>query len=390
MKKKSSPAKDPTLLSVWDELPLGMILTDEYGLITRTNVSFSQSMNTTPTNLTGKSIYTLLADRDKEKFREFILLCSEQETMINPPRKQPFDLNTGTGEPQRLELTYFPFGKTGRSYCLGALVGEPDVLKLGKELKKQVKLKDTLKSKLEYENELSEMKSRFISIASHEFRTPLAGILSSINLINRYLISDQPAWSNFKNKDKIYNHFRNINESVKNLITILNKFLSLSNIEKGDFPIKYTTFNLKVALKNQVDQFQQICKPGQTLKHTHKGLETNVKLDKYLLKNIINNLISNSIKYSPENSTIKLSSEIFEDTVTIKIVDQGIGIPTEDLDRIFHRFFRAKNAMRFQEGTGLGLNIVKKYVDLMHGQIICKSKQNTGTTFILNFSNKPT
>jgi hypothetical protein len=244
------------------------------------------------------------------------------------------------------------------------------------------------KASKEQENELFEMKTRFLSIASHEFRTPLAGILSSLNLINRYLEADQQAWLKFKNKEKVENHLSKINESVKNLTTILSKFLALGNIEKGDIPVKFTSFDLKKTIESQRSQFQQISKPGQKILYHHKGKETSVFLDKYLLKNIMNNLFSNAIKFSHENAEIQLRSELQGDTIKIEISDNGIGIPEEDQNKIFSRFHRAGNALSFQEGTGLGLSIVKNYVGLMNGSITFESKLNRGTTFYITLPNR--
>lgn len=235
----------------------------------------------------------------------------------------------------------------------------------------------------EQEFELSALKTNFLSIASHEFKTPLAGILSSLNLINRYLDADHQAWCRFRNKEKVENHLNKINESVKNLNTILDKFLALGNIEKGEIPVSYIHFNLKKFLNTQRSQFQQTAKPGQKINYLHRGKETNVFLDKYLFRNIMNNLLSNAIKFSHENSEIQLISEITNDAIIIEVRDQGIGIPREDQDKIFSRFFRAANAVSYQEGTGLGLSIVKNYVGLLDGQITFESRQHQGTIFCI-------
>ncbi len=126
-------------------------------------------------------------------------------------------------------------------------------------------------------------------------------------------------------------------------------------------------------------------KPGQKINYQHIGKEKMVLLDKNLLRNIINNLLSNAIKFSPENTKIELLSEIDTNTIKLVVQDQGIGIPSHQQNKIFSRFFRAQNALNYEEGTGLGLNIVKKYIDLMKGNISFDSKQNMGTTFYISF-----
>jgi len=189
----------------------------------------------------------------------------------------------------------------------------------------------------------------------------------------------------FKNRKKLENHLNNMHASVKNMTAILNKFLSLGNLEKGEIPVMNIRFSIRKMLKDHVAQFQQICKAGQQIIYVHKGRNTMVYLDKHIFKNIMNNLLSNAIKFSPEHSEIELTSSIKKNQLTIKLTDKGIGIPAGDQQKIFRRFFRATNALINQEGTGLGLHIVKKYTDLLNGDVFFKSEENSGTTFELTF-----
>jgi len=253
------------------------------------------------------------------------------------------------------------------------------------KLKNQLRKKELVIKELEQQSELREMKSRFLSIASHEFKTPLAGMLSSLNLIDRYIEADLKNWIHFKNRKKVENHLRNMHASVKNMTTILNKFLSLGNIEKGEIAVNKIRFSIRKMLQDHTAQFQQICKAGQQIVYMHKGRNTMVYLDKHIFKNIVNNLLSNAIKFSPEHSEIELTSSIIGNQLTIKLTDQGIGIPASDQQKIFRRFFRATNALTNQEGTGLGLHIVKKYTGLLNGDISFESEENSGTTFELTF-----
>lgn len=241
---------------------------------------------------------------------------------------------------------------------------------------------------MDHEIELSDMKSRFLSIASHEFKTPLTGILSSLNLIDRYIQSDTKSWKGFKDHEKVANHLSKIRESANNLSNILNKFLSLENIEKGEIPVKYTHFDLKKALDERKSQFQQLCRQGQKIHYLHKSNESKVYLDKYLLKNILNNLLSNAIKFSPYSTDIKILSAVTHGEITIEVSDQGMGIPEEEQRKVFRPFYRAANAPSTHEGTGLGLSIVSRYVKLMDGRIDLKSIKDKGTTFIIAFPNK--
>ena len=130
-----------------------------------------------------------------------------------------------------------------------------------------------------------------------------------------------------------------------------------------------------------VASMDQLHKPGQEIKVGPSELDA-VKVDKRLMANIVSNLLSNAIKFSPENSPIYLKYEKRDGTFFFSIKDSGIGIPEEDQQHLFQRFFRAKNASNIQ-GTGLGLNIVVKYLELMGGKISCESAIGEGTTFVV-------
>jgi PAS domain S-box-containing protein len=365
-----------------EDVPIGIILLDENGLIIFANHYFLKTFLCKKGEMEGKRIETFLAFPLKNKHQAAHTIF----TGASPGKKQIFAIKNKHDKVYRVEIGTNNSEFAGINIYLGILMD--DERELRNELKKQINLNDTIQDELEQENELSEMKSRFLSIASHEFRTPLAGILSSLNLIKRYLDADQQAWAGFRNKAKIVNHLNKINESVQNLTAILQKFLALGNIEKGEIPVKYAKINLKENLEKQRLQIQEICKPGQKISYRHIGQRTTVALDKYLLKNILINLLSNAIHYSHENSEIQLISEVKTETVSIIVKDEGIGIPEAEQKRVFRRFFRANNAMTFQEGTGLGLNIVKNYVERMNGNITFESRENMGTTFYVTFPNK--
>ncbi len=226
---------------------------------------------------------------------------------------------------------------------------------------------------LEKERELNELKTRFVSMASHEFRTPLGTILSSATLIGKYVETNQ--------QNKREKHINRIKTSVSNLTSILNDFLSLEKVEAGKIDINRNWFDIKSLFSNTVDEMQTVCKQNQIIRYEHFG-ELHSFTDELLMKNILFNLTSNAIKYSGENSIISITSQNSEDELLLTIEDQGIGIPEKDQGHLFERFFRAKNATNIQ-GTGLGLNIVKKYVNSMHGTIEYESKEGIGTKFII-------
>ncbi len=229
-----------------------------------------------------------------------------------------------------------------------------------------------VKDALAKERDLSELKSRFVTMASHEFRTPLSTILSSVSLISRY---NDP-----KDEEKRLKHVNRIKSSVNNLTGILNDFLSLSRLEEGHVMNDPIEFSINELCDEVIDEMNSILKEGQEIKVDAVQDIQKVFLDKNLVRNIMINLISNAIKYSEEGKLIFVRTYIENDVLTIEIKDQGIGIPEEDHDYLFSRFFRAHNAANIP-GTGLGLNIVKKYLDLLRGRIEFQSKQSEGTTF---------
>jgi len=230
-----------------------------------------------------------------------------------------------------------------------------------------------LKEALEKEKELNELKSRFVSMASHEFRTPLTTIMSSAALISKY-----PKEAQQPNRVK---HVERIKSAVVNLTGILNDFLSLSKLEEGKINVEYTEVDI-LALFNLVsNELKGLLKTGQYIRYKSDSDTLKIQTDGRILKNILFNLLSNAIKYSAKDIECTLSE--LEGQLTIKIKDKGIGIPLEDQKYLFTRFFRAGNVTSIQ-GTGLGLNIVRRYVDLLKGSISFKSVHEAGTTFTVN------
>ena len=229
-----------------------------------------------------------------------------------------------------------------------------------------------LEASLMKEKELNELKSRFVSMASHEFRTPLSTILSSIELVEAYEKNEQIP--------KRARHILRIKKSVNTLTEILKDFLSLSRLEEGNIKAKPVEFDFFVFCEETLEEIRAILKKGQQIKHHHEGSTATVYLDPKMLKNILINLLSNAIKYSSENTVITCNTSFDGQQLKIAITDQGKGIPIEDQPHLFDRFFRARNVENIQ-GTGLGLNIVKRYLDLMKGKIHFESELGKGTTF---------
>lgn len=247
---------------------------------------------------------------------------------------------------------------------------------LGLAIEKLEESQRDLQASLKKERELNELKSRFVSMASHEFRTPLSTILSSTSLVEKYL---NPAHA-----EKRAKHIRRIKSSVRNLTGILNDFLSVDKLEAGKIDSNPQQFDPIELVEDVVEEMHPGLKTGQAIEYSHSGEKKPIFRDPQLLKNVLINLLSNAIKYSPEGKQIFVRTHIAGPNMQIEIEDQGIGIPEEEQNHMFERFFRAHNATNIQ-GTGLGLNIVKRYLDLLDGSLDFKSKENEGTTFRISF-----
>ena len=231
-----------------------------------------------------------------------------------------------------------------------------------------------LRASLDKEKELNELKSRFVSMASHEFRTPLSTINSSAALIGRYTEQEQ--------QDKREKHVNRIKSAVKNLTGILNDFLSLSKLEEGKVNYQPEQLVWKDFYEEVKEELELLLKKNQELIFTSQIQQHEVFLDSRLMKNILFNLISNAIKYSSEGKRVFCSSIQEGPLLTITVKDEGMGIPEEDQQYLFTRFFRATNVSNIK-GTGLGLTIVKRYLNLMDGEISFSSIPNEGTTFTI-------
>lgn len=266
-----------------------------------------------------------------------------------------------------------------RTYDLERAVNK--LIKANRELEVQVnerlkalqKLEESekdLKESLEKEQELNELKSRFVSMASHEFRTPLTSIASSASLIARYPKDEQQP-----QREK---HLGKIKKAVAILTGVLNDFLSLSKLEEGQHQVMHLEIIVEELCHEVRDALKGILKSGQSLNIEVKGKDRPITSDKQVLRNVLFNLISNAIKYSEKD--VLCTVTFCEHTVQFDIVDKGVGIPLADQKHLFTRFFRASNVTNIQ-GTGLGLNIVRRYIDLLGGTISFESKEGVGSSF---------
>jgi hypothetical protein len=243
-----------------------------------------------------------------------------------------------------------------------------------KEIDRRVQAENQLTSALKKEIELSDLKSKFLSLVSHEFKTPLSGILTSAILLEKYKLSEE--------QDKRDKHIKTISNKVLHLNNILNDFLSIDRLDSGKINYKLTTFNLSKVINEVVYNANMLLKSGQKINIPLNVDEFILYQDEKILELALSNLLLNALKYSPENTEIDIKVTQREGKIFFKIIDEGIGIPAKDQKHIFDRYFRAENVINYQ-GTGIGLNIAKVHIENLGGNISFKSKENTGSTFII-------
>ena len=208
---------------------------------------------------------------------------------------------------------------------------------------------DLARSALDNERQLSAMKSKFVSLVSHEFRTPLAVIQTSADMIDRHAGSSDPA--------KVYGYSLRIKTKVQQLTAMLSNLLDLEKLEQEELHCKPVEFDLVQLCDDLMNEMRPLAKIEQCLVHVVDAEERAVTLDYSMVHNILTNLLSNAIKYSPAGATITLHTTLDLDTATLSVEDEGVGIPLEDQKLMFDRFFRGSN-VEASQGTGIGLSIV--------------------------------
>ena len=265
-----------------------------------------------------------------------------------------------------------------------------------RDISDRKKAEAELRKALETERELSSLKSRIITTISHEYRTPLTTILSSAELLESY--------GEKVTQERKLIHLRRIQNSSKHLTDLVSDVLFISQAEADKLKFNPAPLNLEQFCKELVEEIRSASQnqrrankitessdgqgsseraiPGELITFTSQGNCSNLCLDERLIRQSLTNLLSNAIKYSPQESTVRFDLECRESVAVFSIQDKGIGIPAEDLPKLFESFHRASNVGTIP-GTGLGLAIVKKCVDLHGGQITVDSVLGVGTTFIV-------
>ncbi len=399
------------MTSLFENATEGIVLADQEAVIVLVNPSAGKMFGYNPGELVGEKIEILLPGRSR----------TGHVQLRNGFYKQPQNRVMGSGrdlfgqkkdgENFPVEVSLSSYRQNNKQYVIAFIVDitqrketeqsmiaqqrqlekvTNDIRKLNTELEAKVEertviLKEALQrleqsqvelsEALDKERQLNEIKSRFVSMASHEFRTPLSSVLSSASLIGKYVTTEQQ-----QNRDK---HVGRIKESVRHLNDLLEDFLSLGKLDEGKIGAHYGEFDLQEIIRDTIEEVRGMVRKNQEIKYEHIGGNLAYS-DKKLLKNILINLISNALKFSDEHAAVHVKSEVRDGFAIISVTDKGIGISEEDQQHLFSSFFRGKNAMNIQ-GTGLGLHIVKRYTDLLGGQINLESRLNMGTVITVTF-----
>lgn len=397
------------MTSLYENATEGIILTNHKGIIILANPAAEKIFGYGKDELTGKPVEILIPQQfhgHHPKLREGFHKAPQNKVM-GSGRDLKGARKNGESFPVEVSLSFYK--QNNETYVIAFIVDitlrkeiENNMLQQKKELEKVTndirKLNTGLEAKVEErtvilrealmkleqsqkelsealdkERELNEIKSRFVSMASHEFRTPLSTILSSASLVSKYPGTEE--------NEKRERHIRRIKDSVNHLNDLLEDFLSLGKLEEGKVSITVTSFSVNEFLADIIDEIKEMLKKGQDMKVAYEGDEDFIT-DKRMLKNILLNLLSNATKFSGEDKHIWINVSNKNNTLSVTVKDEGIGIPEGDLPHLFDTFFRGKNVSHIQ-GTGLGLPIIKRYLNLLNGDISVNSRYNEGTTFCI-------
>jgi PAS domain S-box-containing protein len=400
MPKRQSFFDGPRANALFENASIGILMTNPAGKITMVNSTALELFGYEEYELQGQPIDVLIPMGKRDQHR-----LDHTRYMDNPHmRKMGHQVQiTGVaknGTEIDIEVGLSPF-KTEEGYMVFSFIQDirdrrahekalsvhqqqltelnQELTELNQRLEEKVaqrtleleRAKAELELSLQKEKDLSSMKSRFVTIASHEFRTPLSGVLSSAGLIKRYLEKG--------NIEPITKHTELIKKAVNQMNSVLAEFLSLGRLEEGRVEPKITQIKLQELVSEVYEQLKDQFKDDQSFNQVHHGDEWCLG-DADILRNILTNLLANAIKYSPEGAKISIESEVVNGKNALKVTDNGPGIPEAEQAQLFTQFFRASNSAKVK-GTGLGLYIVKRYAEMLQAECGFASKTGEGSSF---------
>ena len=343
--------------------PVGIFLTDTEGGCLYVNQSWSEITGINLSDASGKGWIKSLHPEDRDRiFAEW-----DRAIQNNLSFSSEYRFTRPDGK-----ITWVYGQAIAETAADGSLTGYIGTLT---DITERLKIEE-IKRALEQEKKMSELKLRFFSMASHEFRTPL----SIISFATQVLEHSEPEWLDPK---KIRN-IQRIKDSAHKITQMLTDVLTLARAETDKLKLNPTTINLEQFCREVLEAVETGRKKDSGISFVfHKNCNDEVYLDEKLLRSILINLLSNAVKYSPQAEEVNFAVDLQADSVVFTIKDRGIGIPVKDQAHLFEAFHRGDNVGKI-DGTGLGLAIVKRYVDLQGGEITCDSYPEKGTTFIVS------
>lgn len=359
----------------------GIIVVNTQQEIVATNSSSEELFGYGPDELLGKPLETIIPSRyhaDHGSHVASFITKSEKRQMGMGRNLSGLRKN---GEEFPVEAGLNPFELYGETYVMALVTDITERKNYTQKLEQTVQERTKqLTDALAKEKELNELKTRFLSLVSHEFKTPLSTILSSVTLLSKYQETEQQ-----EKRDK---HIEIIKTKVRQLDTILNDFLSVERLDSGKVNYDIAPFPLSKIVNEVVYDANMLLKTGQHIQYPDNIDEVLLVFDEKTLGLALSNLLQNAIKYSPEDTLIKIIFKAEKDFITLTVIDEGIGIPEAQQKHIFDRYFRAENAL-LNQGTGIGLNIAKQHLENLGATLSFKSKENIGSTFIIQIPIKP-
>ena len=367
----------------------GIITMNGRGVIENANPAAAELFGYTVQEMLGQKVNMLMGDHDRRHHDSYLQRYqrTREPHIIGIGREVIGRRKNGEEFPLRLAVSEVKLDTgvlyTGILHDLTEYHRAQDrVNELNRELENKVNERTAslrareveLKRALGRERELNELKSRFLSMASHEFKTPLSTVLSSAEIIELYQNADQ--------QPKRLRHLDRIKAAVNQLTEVLDDFLSLSQLEQGKVAVSPRPIDVRALLATSIESSEGQLRAGQRIEMVVADEVDQLHSDPKLLRHVLMNLISNAAKYSPEDGLITVRATPGPDRLLLSVEDHGIGIPEADQAHLFDRFFRAGNVENIK-GTGLGLNIVRHYVGLLASTITFQSTLGRGTTFTL-------
>lgn len=370
--KKSS---DHVFETIFESVSEGIVVVNGSQIIVSTNGAANEMFGYERDELLGQQLNILIPQKHRhghdDHFDRFVAHSDKRQMGRG---RDLFGVNKN-GVEFPVEAGLNPFVLNDENYIMAIVTDITERKNYTEKLERTVKQRTRqLTEALTKEKELNDLKTKFLSLVSHEFKTPLSGILTSATLAGKYTQTEQ--------QEKRKKHLNTIENKVKYLNNIINDFLSIERIESGKVSYKFSTFPLSKVINEVVYDANMLLKNGQKINYPSNIDEMLIEFDEKILELVLVNVVGNAIKYSQENTSVDIEVNVDHGGLIIVIKDQGIGIPEKEQKFIFNRYFRAENAL-LDQGTGIGLNIVKSHLENLGGNVTFTSVEGKGSTFTI-------